>query len=224
MIQNTIVPDDAEDVAARVARQTLARRNADLYAQEVRRLLDAAMNVIRARGTGSRPRVADIVAAAGLSNEVFYRHFPSKDALVGALLEEGSQRLHSYLAHQMAKERTPHDQVRRWVEGVLSQADEEIAETTLAVLYNSAGVAEGQASGRHFASGSLSTLLHEPFRRLGSRRPELDSSFVTHAVLGTLSDHLWERTRPSPQEMDHLVDLCLATVPSRPATDAGIRR
>ncbi len=68
-------------------------------------------------GTTSRPRVADIVAAAGLSNDAFYRHFSSKDALVAAILEDGTERLTSYLAHQMAKEPTPERQVRRWVDG-----------------------------------------------------------------------------------------------------------
>ena len=58
-------------------------------------------------GTTSRPRVADIVAAAGLSNDAFYRHFASKDALVAAILEDGTARLRSYLDHQMAKARRP---------------------------------------------------------------------------------------------------------------------
>ena len=49
---------------ARIARETLARRGAG-YETEVRRLLDAALDVMRRCGTASRPRVADIVAAAG---------------------------------------------------------------------------------------------------------------------------------------------------------------
>ncbi|WP_433155373.1 TetR/AcrR family transcriptional regulator [Actinomadura nitritigenes] len=42
--------------------------------------------------------MADIVNAAGLSNEAFYRHFPSKGALVAALLEDGTERLHGHVA------------------------------------------------------------------------------------------------------------------------------
>ena len=63
-------------------------------------------------GTTSRPRVADIVEAAGLSNDAFYRHFPSKDALVAAILDDGAERLQGYLDHQMAKARGPEAQVR----------------------------------------------------------------------------------------------------------------
>ncbi len=166
---------------------------------------------MRACGTTSRPRVADIVAAAGLSNDAFYRHFPSKDALVAALLEDGTARLQSYLAHQMAKEATPHSKVRRWVEGVLSQAaDEDIATTTRAVLWNGGSVGEGLPSGRPSASRPLATLLREPFAELGSADPDLDASLAAHAVVGQMSDWLWERARPSRAAIDHVADVCLA--------------
>src|SRR5580658_8369214 len=87
---------DSTDVAGRIVRRSLAKRESE-YAGEVGRLLDAALDLMRQRGTTSRPRVADIVAAAGLSNDAFYRHFPSKDALVAALLEDGTERLSSYV-------------------------------------------------------------------------------------------------------------------------------
>lgn len=202
------VADGDGDVAARIALRTLTRRR-DEYAGEVRRLLDAALEVMRRCGTGSRPRVADIVAAAGLSNDAFYRHFPSKDALVTAILEDGRERLSGYLSHQMAKEATPEGQVRRWVEGVLSQAEGEVAATTLAVLWNGASVGDGPASGRHFASAPLADLLRRPFAELGSDDPGLDASLAAHAVLGRLSDHLWQRTEPSTAELGAIGDYCL---------------
>jgi AcrR family transcriptional regulator len=213
--------DVADDIATRIARRTLARRGPQ-YAGEVRRLLDAALDVMRRCGTTSRPRVADIVAAAGLSNDAFYRHFPSKDALVAALLEDGTGRLCSYLSHQMAKEPTPAGQVRRWVEGVLAQAaDEEIAATTLAVLWNSGSVGAGLPSDRPTASRPLAALLREPFAALGSARPDLDGELAAHAVVGTLSDHLWERSRPSPDTIDHVAQVCLA-VPTASSPRARI--
>jgi AcrR family transcriptional regulator len=205
------------DVADRVARQTLAGREA-AYANEVRRLLDAALDVMRKCGTTSRPRVADIVAAAGLSNEAFYRHFPSKDALVVALLEDGAVRLRGYLEHQMAKSEGPADQVRRWVEGVLSQADDDIAATTLAVIWNGGSAGSGQASGRHFGSAPVGALLHAPFAELGSADPELDAALAAHATFGKLSDYLWQGTQPTPAETDHIVDFCLARVTPRRRT------
>ncbi|HZU80550.1 MAG TPA: helix-turn-helix domain-containing protein [Acidimicrobiales bacterium] len=192
----------------------MARRGAD-YAGEVRRLLDAALQVMARNGTRTRARVADIVAAAGLSNDAFYRHFKSKDALVAALLEDGAERLRGYLAHQMEKERTPEAKVRRWVRGVLAQAEGDIAEATLAVLWNGGGTDQGHASGRHFASAPLATLLHEPFSALGSRAPELDAALAAHAVLGRLSDHLWQGTRPTAGEVAAITDFCVAGASGR---------
>jgi AcrR family transcriptional regulator len=212
VMANPVLEPDAgpDDVASRIARQTLAKRGAG-YASEVRRLLDAALDVMRRCGTTSRPRVADIVAAAGLSNDAFYRHFPSKDALVAAILEDGTDRLRSYLAHQMAKEADPEARVRRWVEGVLSQAaDEDIASTTLAVLWNGGSVGEALPSGRPSAAAPLATLLHEPFAAVGSAAPELDASLAAHAVVGLLSDYLWGRVRPRRADIDHVADVCLA--------------
>lgn len=199
---------DSSDLAARIARRTLSPRS-DSYTDEVRRLLDAALRLMRERGTSSRPRVSDIVAAAGVSNDVFYRHFPTKDALVAAILDDGTERLSGYLAHQMAKESEPQDAVRRFVEGVLSQADKEIATTTLAVLWNGSGLGDGTGAGRHFASTPVAALLVEPFTSLGSAAPELDASLAAHAVLGKLSDYLWQRKQPTAADRDRIVAACL---------------
>ncbi len=209
-IQNAI-PDPEADVAGRIVRRSLAKREND-YASEVRRLLDAALEVMGRCGTSSRPRVADIVAAAGLSNEAFYRHFRSKDALVTALLEDGGERLRSYLAHQLAKEAAPESKVRRWVAGVLAQAHGDIAATTLAVLWNGGSVDGGLAAGRHFASAPLASLLHEPFAALGSGTPEFDAALAAHATLGTLSDCLWQGVQPTRSEVARVADFCLAAV------------
>jgi AcrR family transcriptional regulator len=213
-MENVISPPT--DVAARIAAETLAKRGTD-YTGEVRRLLDAALEVMGRLGTTSRARVADIVAAAGLSNDAFYRHFPSKDALVAALLEDGTERLASYIAHQMGKETTPEGKVRRWVEGVLSQTNEQTAATTLAVLWNGSSVGTGMTAGRHNASTPLAALLHEPFTALGSATADVDASLVAHATLGKVSDYLWAGTRPTRDEIDHMTEFCVDVATARPA-------
>ena len=210
-------------VTARIARQWVERRGID-HEGEVRRLLDAALDVVRRCGTTSRPRVSDIVAAAGVSNDAFYRYFPSKDALFAAILEDGTERLQSYLAHQMAKEPTAEGQVGRWVSGVLAQAaDEDSASTTLAVLWNGGSVGEVLPSGRPSASGPLATLLREPFAELGSADPDTDSVLAAHAVVGVLSDHLWSRTAPSAATIAHVTEVCLAIATATSASAASTR-
>ena len=206
MGENTI---PTSDIASRIAQRALAKRGAS-YTNEVRRLLDAALNIMRERGTGSPPRVADIVAAAGLSNEAFYRHFKSKDALVAALLEDGADRLYSYVAHQVAKETEPREQVRRWVGGVLAQAAADTAATTRAVLWNASSPSTDLASPP--PSARLAALLHEPFARLGSADPRFDAELVAHAVFGKLADYLTERVEPSAADIERISGFCVKVV------------
>lgn len=201
-------------MAARIAAETMARRGID-YPGDVRRLLDAAFTVIERNGRTKRARVADIVAEAGLSNEAFYRYFPSKDALVTALIEDGSVRLASYLEHQMAKDADPRAKVRSWVTGVLSQASGRTAATTLAVLWNGSNFDRGSAPGNRSTADALGVLLREPLAALGSSDPVLDASLLSHAVLGKMSAHLSEQTKPSRSEIDRITRFCIAAVTSR---------
>ncbi|MBD0322706.1 MAG: helix-turn-helix transcriptional regulator [Aldersonia sp.] len=203
----------ADDFASRIAARSLAKREAN-YASEVRRLLDAGREVMGRSGTGSRPRVADIVATAGLSNEAFYRHFPSKDALVAAILADGTERLHSYLEHQMSKESRAEGKIRRWVDGVLAQADDDSAETTRAVLWNAGGLGEEIVSGPPSAASRLATLLHSPLAELGSAEPDFDATLVAHATVGKLSEFLARQVRPTQAHIDRITEFCLRAVTS----------
>ena len=200
--------DTGGGLASRIAARSLAKREAN-YANEVRRLLDAGREVMGRTGTTSRPRVADIVAEAGLSNEAFYRHFPSKDALVAAILEDGTDRLHSYVAHQMSKESTAEARLRRWVEGVLSQADDDSAETTRAVMWNAGSMGEEIMSSPPSVAGRLAALVHDAYAELGSADPEFDASLAAHATIGKLSDYLWRQLRPTESDVDRITAFCL---------------
>ncbi|MBL7487269.1 TetR/AcrR family transcriptional regulator [Frankia sp. AgB1.9] len=198
-------------VAARIAAQTAAERRRPDYAGEVSALIEAGRKVIEATGTTAKARVADIVALAGLSNDAFYRHFPSKDALVAALIEDGAERVAVALDRRMAREPTVEGKIRVWVDGTLAQADESPAARTTAVLWNSSTLNSSIPTGDHAATAPFAELLHEPFATLGSATPELDAELVTHAVLGRLSGHLRAHTRATPEEKDRLLRFCLAT-------------
>ena len=197
MSQNAI-PD-------RIAAATMAKRGA-VYSDEVRRLLDAALEVI---SRTSSARVADIVAAAGLSNDAFYRHFRSKDALIAAVLEDGTERLAAYTEHQMGKESEPGAQIRRWVEAVMSQARADIAGPTLAVLWNGG---ERLGDGHRGAAPRLAELLVGPIGALGVEEPELAASLAAHAVVGRMSECLWAGRAPTRAEVNGIVDLVLQLV------------
>jgi hypothetical protein len=111
---------------------------------------------------------------------------------------------------------------------VLSQADPDIAAATLAVLWNGGGATGGAAAGRHFASAPLSSLLREPFTAMGSTSPDLDSTLAAHAVLGVLSDCLWQHRQPRRSERRRIVEICLgipaAAMDADRATPRGSER
>lgn len=107
-------------VAERALARSLGARRA-AYAGEVRRLIEAAFEVMRETGS-LEPRVEQIVRAAGLSNQAFYRHFRSKAELLLAVLDDGILQLHAYLERRMAAVERGDARVRAWLEGMLAQA------------------------------------------------------------------------------------------------------
>jgi len=196
-------------VAARMARRAVARREAS-YADEVRRLLEAGLEVMRRSGTTTSPRVADIVRQAGLSNDAFYRHFAGKEELVAAIVDAGAERLVGYLAHQMGKEATPEAQIGCWIGGIMAQAaDPDLAEPTRAVLWN--GGRAGDAARRDDRStfGPLARLLDAPLTGLGRPDPDRDAGVIVQAVMGRMQDFLWRRVQPGPADVAHLITFCL---------------
>lgn len=81
----------------RVARRTQAERSDDMR----RRVLDAAVALLGERGYAGL-RTAEVALAAGVSKGALTHHFPSKDALVVAVVEHVFRRA-SELARQRAR-------------------------------------------------------------------------------------------------------------------------
>ncbi|MGW1739322.1 TetR/AcrR family transcriptional regulator [Nocardia sp. NPDC001965] len=208
MNKNAIL--SGSDLVGRIARKAVAEREAE-YAGEVRRLLDAALEQVRRCGTSTRPRVADIVAAAGLSNDAFYRHFRSKDALMAAVLADGAERLADYVAHRMSKEADPAARVRCWVAAILAQAEPTLAADARAVLCHTGALGADLVTGRAgSAPRRLAELLHAPFAELGVADPEFTAGLVASATVGKLAEYLWSEAEPDSVAVARLSEFCLA--------------
>ncbi len=193
--------DTSVGVAARIAAATAARR-APNYEEEVRRLLDAARRVINRAGSSSRARVADIVAEAGLSNDAFYRYFPSKDDLVAALVEDGAHRVATSIARHMATEQRPEDKLRRWVDGLLESGRAAHGASTVAVLSQNENFNATLPTGKGTANAWLAAILHETLAELDSRDPQLDAQLLTSAITGRVGSHLYRGTQPDADEAE----------------------
>ena len=181
-------------------------------ARERRHLMQAALDVMRAHPDRS-PRVSDIVARAGLSNNAFYRHFRSKDDLVLAILDDGRRTLLGYLEHLMATEHTGEGKVRRWIEGMMTQAvDPDAAAATRAVHVNATRADGGVGEKGRRAEDDLRALLSTALVHTASVDPQRDAHVIFHAVVGTMTDYLVRQQKPSARDVKHLAAFCVAGI------------
>jgi AcrR family transcriptional regulator len=197
----------------------IARYRADAE-REVETILDAALRVAE-RAAPAAPKVTDIVAEAGTSNQTFYRYFAGKDDLLEAVRERGTRRLCDYLDHQMGKAREPAGAIEAWVRGVLAQAVHRRAARQSAAV--NLQLASRAATTAEAGTADLRALLGHALTAYGSADPDRDAAALFEAVFGTLRRHLAAGTSPSDADVDHLVGLTLRA-PTRPAAAARERR
>ena len=190
-----------ENLVSTLVDRSLAGRH-EAYEVEIRDLLDAALTVMRREETID-PRVSDIVRAAGLSNQAFYRHFRGKDELLVALLDDGRQRLLDTIERRMARADGPAERVRAWIDAVLAQArDPEAAAATRPFAIN----------GDRLAVQFPEETQRSRDRLIDPLRPDIGDAAalaVYHLAMGTVHDALVTRRPPTRAEADHIVDFSL---------------
>jgi AcrR family transcriptional regulator len=207
-VQN-VVPAASETVEAALADRAVAERRA-AYAIEARRLIDAAFVVMRREGNID-PQVRAIVHEAGLSNQAFYRHFASKDALLLAVLADGQRQLVAYLSRRVASVSDPSEQVQRWISGVMAQArNRDAAEATRPFACNSARLAD-------LFPADMATSLAETLVSLSPAVLALggsveDAELVRDLAFARMNDAIAHRRVPSRAETQRLVEFCLAGI------------
>jgi AcrR family transcriptional regulator len=207
-VQN-VVPALSERVEEALADRAVAERRA-AYAAEARRLIDAAFVVMRREGSID-PQVRAVVQEAGLSNQAFYRHFASKDALLLAVLADGQRQLVGYLEQRVAGAAQPKEQVQRWIAGVMAQArDRDAAEATRPFACNSARLSDlfpdDLAASRQQMLVPLAPAVHA----LGGT--DEDAELIRDLALARMNDAIARRRVPSRAEVQRLVEFCLAGI------------
>ncbi|GAB2825631.1 hypothetical protein GCM10022221_24650 [Actinocorallia aurea] len=208
--------DERLSPAERAVRRRLAALEEAAEA-DVRALMDAGLALMLERRDGRGPRVADIVAAAGLSNDAFYRYFSGKDALVEAIVDRGARSLTAYVARRVAAADGPAEALRAGVAAVLKQvADAEIARQTRAVLGNSLTFSPGGTHVSVRLVEDLTAVFAPPAAALGAPAPESAARAIASAVVGTLHYHLFKAEAPTPGETDALVAFLLAGTAAAP--------
>ena len=200
--------------AERAVERSLAarRRSAE---ESIERLVDAAFEIIRTTGT-LEPTVQSIVAAAGLSNQAFYKHFRSKHELLVAVLDSGIERLAGSLERRMARAADPHAAIRAWMRGMLLQAiDPAAAEATRPFALARGRLAESfpaevAASERRLTAPLRDAIAAARGDAADPKRDAADAEALYHVAMGWMQARLLEDARPSKASATHIEAFALA--------------
>jgi AcrR family transcriptional regulator len=213
-----------ESLASRAVERALAERR-DAYADEVRRLLEAGFALIQKQGD-LEPRVSEVVREAGLSNQAFYRHFPSKQAFLVAVLDQGVRVLADYLAHRMRAAKSPLGQVRAWLLGILEQAlDPKGAAATRPFALARGRLAESFPEEVAESERQLTALLRGAIEaaaqagEIPAGDSDRDAETLYHLAMGWMQARLAENKPADRRDGERLVDFALAGL----ARGAGAR-
>ena len=199
--------------------RSLARRRAAAET-EIARLVTAAFRLIEQTGD-LEPKVSDILAESGLSNQAFYRHFRSKRELLVAVLDEGIRGLGRYLEGRMAGATSPEAAVREWIRGMAAQAMDPAG----AAASRPFALARGRLAESFPAEVAGSALqVTAPLRRVLEQAQslgelpvsvhgpsaELDAEALYHLMMGWVEARLVEGRAPGSEEAARLEELAIA--------------
>ena len=206
---------EAATAVGQAVDRSVERRRATAQ-NEVERLVAAAFQVIERTGH-LEPKVSDILAEAGLSNQAFYRHFRGKHELLVAVLDEGIRGLGRYLAGRVAAAQTPTEAVREWIRGMAAQAlDPSGAQASRPFALARGRLAEAFPT-EIARSGSQVTaplrLALEDAREQGAMPavdPEFDAEALYHLMMGWVEARLVEGRIPSDAEVAQLEAFAMA--------------
>jgi AcrR family transcriptional regulator len=182
---------------------------------EVRALVSATFDVIAETGSLD-PQVREILRRAGLSRQVFYRHFASKDELLLVVLDESRQIVAAYLQKRVARVDGASAKLRAWIDGVLRQAqDPEAARRTRPFAVTGrrleARFPEQFAKSQLVITKPLAEIIRAGIRErvFESRRPDDDAQIIYDAVFLRQNRHLLLCTAPTRKATDDLHDFAL---------------
>jgi AcrR family transcriptional regulator len=202
-------------LALRSVDRSIERRRA-AYEDEVRRLIDASFSIVSESGCLD-PKVGEIIAEAGLSNQAFYKHFRSKHELMLAVLDEGILTLCSYLEHRMAKVRSPERRIRQWLSGMLEQSlNPASARATRPFALSRARLAEHFPEEVKRSEAQLSGLLESAIAEaaqsgeLRNVDPPRDATLIYNLTMGWLERHLADETPARRADAEHLIQFVMA--------------
>ena len=163
------------------------------------RLLDAAERVFAEKGF-YEAAVDEIVQRSGTSKGSVYFHFPSKENLFLAVMDQMSKRLHSRVHREVERHTDPVQRLETALETTLRTL---CKHKTLARLLLIKGPSMGPsvARKRQETLTGLADMTAQLIREASPRDPSVDAEVAAHAWLGAVSEIVvrWLQTgKPDP--------------------------
>ncbi|QII07343.1 TetR/AcrR family transcriptional regulator [Rhodococcoides fascians A25f] len=181
------------------------------YDNEVRQLVLATQQVMLRIGRADRPRVADIVREAGMSNQAFYRHFRSRDDVIVATYEQGLLAIHSYLERKVLEQVGLEARMRAWIDGVLAQIeDPALSQLSATIIWNVGQVAPNNSDIEPVGHARILDLLTAVMTEGHVAQPFRTAQLIHTLVMGTTATYLNSGERPTPEDREHLLVFCMA--------------
>jgi len=177
------------------------------------RVLKAAAQAIRAQGA-HRVAVASVMSKAGLTHGGFYAHFPSKDDLIDAAIDQMFAGIGARFA-QLTAGHPPAAALGAYIDFYLSSEHRDAIGVGCPIAALGADVRRLPRRARErFASGvvRLSTILSEQLRELGRPDPALEGSSMVSELVGALS---LARGEPDATRSDAILNASRASLKRR---------
>jgi len=170
------------------------------------RLLEAAEQAFAAGGTEAS--LEQVARRAGVGIGTLYRHFPTRDDLVEALVREGMEHLVGEAADLLDAD-GPGDALRGWLADLVRHG---ARYRGLAASLAAARHGEGRLADACHRQEAALTALVDRARRAGDLRADV----TVEDVLDLVSGLIWAAEQRADVDVERLVDLLLAGLQPRP--------
>lgn len=184
-------------------------------AQTVERIVRAAARLM-ARDGELEPNMRELLADAGISTRAFYRHFPSKAALISVVVEEIYNEMVDTLQQHSHAEPSAENKLRSWISAALDYAaNPDLATRGRAMVVHQAQLSREYAAVFVEAGRTLNSQVAAIIEQgivegvFHSGNPQSDARMIVSLTVASLQRHVILVSTPSQNEAAQLADFVM---------------
>lgn len=187
-------------------------------AQTVERIVSAAARLM-ARDGELEPNMRELMASAGISTRAFYRHFPSKAALISVVIEEIYNEMLDRLQQSVVASDSAERKLRGWIDATLDYAaNPDLATRGRALVVHQAQLSRDYAgvyveAGRAL-NAQVAAIIEQGVAEQAfvTTQVQSDARMIVSLIVATMQRHVILVSSPSAHESAQLADFVLRTL------------